>query len=1394
MVKNKKAAESRRLSKEELLVAQEYFKDYHAGGSSFATKWNPDFPLEQFDSFFNLGVIERLLKLLSKHDDTSSSLIPIKGISKVMQAKLRKLYIYDVPTLLIKGKTQAKRNELAKQLDTDVRLVNMWVKQADLWRVDGMTPDTAFLLVQAGVRHVEDLSKLDAEKVYPILERLSLAQPDFFLIDKKQLATLIYNAMMLVAYAGTGSLSLGIETNEKAPSHLFRDDTRPPAITPRSPGEIINEGLGFLEDVVMALALPHFISGRVYMRREGEHNDERRPFPDAMVEVSSIASSTADKTESENNPSGYTDSDGQFIIIMPDNYNMQEVFTITIVQGGNRQKFVRSASDIINAVKEQQILALYDRLDAIDKTTQKEEYEKIKAEILASDITTNNLEQILNNLLSRNDLRADLGEFILTKEIFEGQGLGLKKALPSVKLMGNDDKAVHLSTDTAPSQVFGYSMLQRLVEPAIAQYSEMEKKWLSVNRSMMEEPLDVTAFKKDLRDNPDTYTQMSSLGIGYVLNMHQAWVPDGFALGSLLYSLILAPGEEQRIIVREKVQSYTVADDMEGADRDSQNYALTQEDDTTAAYNYALNQLSQGNSSYDYKTRTSGFGGGFLGLSGSYAKTSGSGSSSASQSNSHKEASTAAQSFQHSIKSASDRISQSKRISVRAATSEVSDSVATKIIANHNHSHTMTIQYWEVMRRYRLETCIEGVELVLFVPLKIIRFLPSSQVHALAIDNSSDFDKSEFGKRYETLIKYADTLYYDLPYQYRSGLNLIKKYNALPEWELEEKETNAKTLTLEFNCYFLSFDDVSVTLVLKNGKGTIAGELSYTRHSILYVQTSLELKQHIIDRRNSKGKNTMREYKCTGIFVVPPGIIEEDFAYIRIDHTCEDFNYTLYKSASAVADSGELASDEYDYMMGKWWDSVKDTDDTKADLRKINYIKQILPEAWISPNVTLKSSTLKTFGNPIVSDISLSMGIAEEDNQTTIIAIPSSSTINSSMYINIMCNTKTLRTSELMEIEQCLHHVLSDAMHYSQVIWASLSENERIMLLEPYTIDMDGFDKISENSTEKKDVPLLNCVNVNKVLGFYGNCMLLPFTYPQSLADKLGKTAAEIQDSLYRYHANCFRVPSTTISLPTDGMIGEAVLGETNVSELIDLTRFWNWQDSPIDSMTLDNAYLNNVDYLNEKTPGTITALNVHGAETPTAVSIPDLITALVAKETPEFHDITGLEHLKDIIVEGTKSAAGGRDKILDNYKVFVEKAFEFGKSGLELAGKGGSDSKDDKTKAEEERKKKIKDLVIKAIKVVDEGKAVKEDEELLKECKTITATEKEVIEIAKAYCTEKKLEYSKYEADIVELSKNFAKKEGEKKGGATDVTPKTGDSQDTSSTGGQSASGASAT
>jgi hypothetical protein len=154
-----------------------------------------------------------------------------------------------------------------------------------------------------------------------------------------------------------------------------------------------------------------------------------------------------------------------------------------------------------------------------------------------------------------------------------------------------------------------------------------------------------------------------------------------------------------------------------------------------------------------------------------------------------------------------------------------------------------------------------------------------------------------------------------------------------------------------------------------------------------------------------------------------------------------------------------------------------------------------------------------------------------------------------------------LRYNEVLEIEKMLQHVVRNTTEYSRAIWASLTTEERAILLDAYTIGVSP----GGIQDESQMVPLLNCVQ-NNLLGFYGNSMILPFIIPQAIADEMKIDPAKIQQGLLAYQQASFTPPHSSVALPTRGVLGEAVLGHCASAEKIDLTRFWNWQDSPSDS------------------------------------------------------------------------------------------------------------------------------------------------------------------------------------------------------------------------------------
>lgn len=934
---------------------------------------------------------------------------------------------------------------------------------------------------------------------------------------------------------------------------------------------------------------------------------------------------------------------------------------------------------------------------------------------------------ILNFLSNPMDSRFPDGAFTVNKSDFEDDPLH-PRALPSVKLMGDGKNEIYLPTDTAPSRMFNYTMVHRLVEPKI------KKNGRIIERTRLSGTLDIQKFKEDIRENHKEIAMADSLGIGYALNMHQAWVPDGFALGDLLYSLILAPGEEQRLIVREHNEAYTVSDESSATDRIHDSYSNSQMDNETAAFTNAVDRFSQAHSDSSYYSKATSSGSASIGLSlfkglhGSVSSTStNSGWSNANsyQSDSYDEASHAAQSFQSLIKTESERIASANRTSISIATSEETESVSSRIIANHNHSHVMTVQYWEVTRRYRLETCIDGVELLLFVPLELIDFMPKKTISKIVAalgdkcnfweynmnikKSSKDFDQFCFELRYNTILKYYDILKNYVPYRYRGGLDLIRKYAALPEWEYIPYSKQEKVYTIEITGGFLPCDSISAEIYFDNGHEPVEGEV--VSHSYIDLHPSLNTREDVVygikqmrkglytrKQNNDFGKvretrhlfgfipysatrtrhatydNTLETDIKSGAsanpgkyvieFILPDGYTENNISQIVIRNNVKAWTHRLSQNPEYMEKFQPEAIANYENAL---FNFSKDDYKSDNDRRSIEHYYQALPECYKTPDITFNAYEIYSYG-----DIDVSVKLGNEDKEKFCSVGSYGATIRVQNQIPV------LTYKEIEKMEETFHHIVSDTMFYSQVVWASLSDDERIMLLEPYTIEFDDLDKIASpeskaiNSGKSKTISLLNCVNAKNVIGFYGNCMMLPFTFPPELVELLGKTAGDIQDELYRHHACNFRVPSTVISVPTNGMVGEAVLGATNVSEKIDITRFWNWKDSDIDHIDIDQSSLNGRSLLENAQTKYVDAPTV-GVTATEHINGNNLASALIARQQPTFADVYTNTDMREVMKNADNNASAGRAQAMEAATSLTKAALDAAVQAGTAAATGGA-------------------------------------------------------------------------------------------------------------------------
>lgn len=72
---------------------------------------------------------------------------------------------------------------------------------------------------------------------------------------------------------------------------------------------------------------------------------------------------------------------------------------------------------------------------------------------------------------------------------------------------------------------------------------------------------------------------------------------------------------------------------------------------------------------------------------------------------------------------------RSRRASVVKEVSQSEhEGVSTRVIANYNHMHALTVQYYEVVQVYRVEVSIVKADRVIFIPLKLVDFNNSAMI------------------------------------------------------------------------------------------------------------------------------------------------------------------------------------------------------------------------------------------------------------------------------------------------------------------------------------------------------------------------------------------------------------------------------------------------------------------------------------------------------------------------------------------------------------------------------------------------------------------------------------------------------------------------------------------
>ena len=704
-------------------------------------------------------------------------------------------------------------------------------------------------------------------------------------------------------------------------------------------------------------------------------------------------------------------------------------------------------------------------------------------------------------------------------------------------------------------------------------------------RVPIDRPLSVDAFRDGLaRVTPGWWNGVpiaSSLALGYVVQMAQRWTPLGLALGDLVYSLPLAPGEQQRVAVVERTATSTVLESETLEQTEQLSFSEQDDASTEATFASAYQEAASGGSSYATNASSfsaaaaAGVGGVFPfgaaggGVSTSYGSAQASGQTETWMSGARSATSDAAEQTHAATERQAAGRRQAARTGMRMATATESDSVTTKVITNHNKTRALTMQYWEVLRMYSVTTAVDGVTLVCLVPLDVVRFLPAGHPPEL---QQAPRDRDAVLSRYGELLKDADALTSVLPPRYRQGLALITEFAADPNSTVQTGSDPAEdVLTLSLRGSFLPIEDLYVTVVSKRGlragpvplappaglapiPGTVASDADNAFGS------EPELFGYLRERRATD------DVELTGELVLPASIPRQDVVGFEISRRFRrlDYHY-LPPIVHDIAIAESLLSGDIDFGTAL-------TDLTRKPSKTASYQPDRLDAELGGPRLRSFAAVIPAPPNPPSSSSPAPMPSVVFANATWGSMFQLS---RNPLPVASRVIPPVLGYSAVLEIEKTLQWTVRNTMTCSLAVYASLTAEERAVLLERYEIRLPP-----DEQGNVVAVPLLSCIT-NNVLGWFGSAMALPFQIPVAVTVattkrdpqsgevvRRGLTTGDIQAALTRFHTDGFDPPRSTIALPTKGVLGEAVLGHCPSAEKIDLTRFWNWQDSPGDEAT----------------------------------------------------------------------------------------------------------------------------------------------------------------------------------------------------------------------------------
>ncbi len=624
-------------------------------------------------------------------------------------------------------------------------------------------------------------------------------------------------------------------------------------------------------------------------------------------------------------------------------------------------------------------------------------------------------------------------------------------------------------------------------------------------------------------DNSPTFYQATTIAHGHLLEFKQAWKSAGYSMGSLLYSLPLAPGQKRQIAILEWSRSEQARRTEDVAVEEHLDTTLDRDRNVHETTKALLREEITGESS----SKTSSFGGG-TGAAGAFeipnypitvgATVGVSGGVGRSSSKSHQESSrslsaSASQHLRDHTSQAANAVRSQRSTVVQALDQSEHVEARTEVVANYNHCHSLTMEYFEVLRHLEVSHELVDVRECLFVPLLMTRF-DAAKIMRWMVPLRRVLLNPRLAGAFDAVDRLQSGAYVGLPSHYED-LAVTSIVGTLRTRTSIERPRDVDRV-FDHNAWS------PLNSILPNSPAALferylSGASNRDEVFEQHVAPLLlgMLPRQLVGRINLRNGSTLEGNRC-----------DVQVRSIGAGVTGAGWGVEIELKPQTPLRLGEL--DEVEVGLNH---ALRSLVRSHVDEFSFRYRSEL---GWRPLRATLRRASLGVgmFTSSFAEAISFMLGSEDKGR---------------------------IDGADRRMARQLADHLDANIEYYHRAIWRQMDPARRYMLL-------DGFEAPHANGRSVASVV------ENRIVDIVGNCLVMPVIDGLRLDPTVPSDAAgEPIDLLNLY--TCEPTPPLWISLPTPGVYAEAVMGACNSCEMKDDRRFWRWEESPVpDSPTAIDA------------------------------------------------------------------------------------------------------------------------------------------------------------------------------------------------------------------------------